>query len=248
MDRKRLTIFTIAFGILILAVVLIFASGTVRRSGHIELPSADTGSAGDQQGEDGDAAGLAVVDIRPDTVQLAIEVMERPAMYTCYARVETFWSGGSGTVGSTVYVRDHLMRLDTQLAVGSVRHLIAGSQYTYIWYDDEEAYVTLETGDFSQDAELRIPTYEDILRLEQDQILKAEYGDYNGTYCIYVSTQESDGVGCTDYWIDVETGLLAACERYEGEDMIYRMTADAPVLTQVEDSVFQLPDGTQVSD
>lgn len=248
MDKKRLTIFTIAFGILILVVVLIFAGGTVRRSDHIELPDAGTGSTGDQQGENGDAAGLAVVEIRPDTVQLAIEVMERPTMYTCYARVETFWSGGSGSVASTVYVRDNLLRLDTQLAMGSVRHLIAGSQHTYIWYDEEGEYVTLETGDFSQDAELRIPTYEDILRLEQEQILQAEYGDYNGTYCIYVSAQESNGIGYTDYWIDVETGLLVACERYEGEEMIYRMTADAPALTQVEDSVFQLPDGTQVVD
>lgn len=247
-DKKRLTVFTIAFGVLILVVVLLFARGTVRHSGHIELPDPSTGLSGEHQGEDGDAGSLIVVDIRPDTVQLAIEVMERPAVYTYSATVETFWSGGSGSVENTVYVRDNLFRLDTQLAAGGVRHLLSDNQHTYIWYDDEEDYAVFETGDFSQDAELRIPTYEDILLLEQEQILHAEYGDYDGTYCICVSARGEDSAMRTDYWLGVDSGLLVACERYEGEEMTYRMTAKNLVLTPLEDSVFLLPDGTQIVD
>ena len=100
MDKKRLTIFAISVGILILVVVLLLVRGTARRSGHIQLPDASTGTGEGQTGQDGEEEALHVVAVRPDTVQLAIEVMERPGVYTQRLTVETFWDGGSGTESS----------------------------------------------------------------------------------------------------------------------------------------------------
>lgn len=227
-----------------MVVVLLLARGTARRSGHIQLPDAGTGPADGQPGESDDAGNLTVVDIRPDTVQLAIEVMQRPGAYTERVVVETFWDGGSGTVESTVYVHDPLMRMDTSLSDGSTRHLITSGEHAYIWYDESTDYATLAAGDFTADAELRIPTYEDILALDPGNITDAGYGEYEGTYCIFLTTDDGADYQ-TRYWIGTETGLLTACERYSGGQMVYRMVTSDLAIGQVEDSIFLLPDDTQ---
>ena len=242
MDKKRLAMFTIAFGVLILIVVLLLVRGTARHSGHIQLPDASTGASDGQTGEEGIGENLQVLEIRPDTVQLAIEVMERPSVYTQRVTVETFWDGGSGIESSSIYVRDNLLRTDTVLTGGSVRHLLRGGEYAYIWYDNNTDYATLAAGDFTLDAELRIPTYEDILALEVGNITDAGYGDYEGTYCIYVATDDG-GAYETHYWIGTETGLLTACERYWEGALAYRMRASDLAIGQGDDAMFLLPDG-----
>ena len=244
MDKKRLAMFTISFGVVILAVVILLVWGSVRRSGHIQLPEAGTGASDGQSGQEDGSGNLTVVEIRPDTVQLAIEVMERPAVYTQRVSVETFWTGGSGTENSSVWVQNGLVRMDTTTAGGSVRHLLRALEHAYIWYDEGTDYVTLEAGDFTADAELRIPTYEDILALDQDSITDAGYGNYEGVYCIYVAADEGEGY-VTHYWIGTETGLLTACERYWEETLVYRMTVSDLAVDQTEDAVFLLPDGEQ---
>ena len=244
MDKKRLAIFTAAFGIVIVVVVLLLVRGTVRHSGHIQLPDASTGTGDGESGGSGESGDLQVLEIRPDTVQLAIEVMERPTVYSQRVTVETFWDGGSGTESSSVYVQDSLLRMDTALAGGSMRHLLRGPGHTYIWYDESTDYAVLAAGDFTADAELRIPTYEDLLALDADQITDAGYGDYEGTYCIFASAGGEDGYE-TRYWIGTETGLLTACERYWEGELVYRMAASSLSVGQVDASVFLLPDGEQ---
>lgn len=239
MDKKHLTVFTISFGILILLVVLLFARNTVRGDRHIQLPDANIPSQHDQIGtEDGDSQ-LSMLEIRPDTVQLAIEAMSRPAAYTLHVAVETFWSSGSGLTESTVYVRDDAYRVDTQMPDNGVRHFLTADGLSYIWYDEEKTAAPVETGAFSQDAELRIPTYEDILQMDPKQILAAGYGNYEGSYCIHVTTGDADNT--TEYWIGTETGLLIGCERYEHGEIFYRMTSLPPTLGQLNDSLFQPP-------
>ena len=242
MDKKRLAMFTISFGILIMVVVLLLVRGTARRSGHIQLPDAGTGTSDGQTGESEGNENLQVVEIHPDTVQLAIEVMDRPRVYTQRVTVETFWDGGAGTEVSSVYVRDDLLRTDTTLVDGSIRHLLRAMEHAYIWYDEDTDYATLPVGDFTADAELRIPTYEDILIVDPSDITDAGYGDHDGTYCIYVVTDDGDGYE-TRYWIGAETGLLNACERYWEGALVYRMTASELTMGQVDDAMFLLPDG-----
>ena len=48
------------------------------------------------------------------------------------------------------------------------------------------------------------------------------------------------------FWVSVDTGLLAAAERYQGETLIYRMTALAVELVHPDSALFALPDGTDL--
>ena len=242
MDRKRLAIFAVAFGVVIAVVVLLLVRGTVRHSGHIQLPDASAGSEDGGSSDGGGSVDLQVVEVRPDTVQLAIEVMERPGVYTQQVSVETFWDGGSGTQLSSIYVRDGLMRIDTVVGEDSVRHLLRSGERAYVWYDENTDYAVLTAGDFTAGAELRLPTYEDILALDQERITAAGYEDHEGAYCVYAVTDDGGGYE-TRYWIGTETGLLAACERYWEGEQIYRMTTLELSVGQADEAMFLLPDG-----
>ena len=245
MEKKRLTFFTLGFGVLILVVVLLFARGTGRRASHIELPV----DSGDSQGGNGaisdEESALDLVTITPDTVQQVIAVMNRPSTYARTVTVTTFWAGGSASTATQVAVQDELTRLDTTCSDGTVRHLLSDDTTTYIWYDDEEDWVSFPNGSFSQDQEQRIPTYEDILDLPAEEIAAAVYDEYENVYCICVmTTTDADGYD-TVYWISVESGLLvAAVTRWETET-IYQMEAFTQEAAPEIDR-FLLPDGTSL--
>ncbi len=93
---------------------------------------------------------------------------------------------------------------------GQVQYSIWGNGTLYRWYQGEQNWyqgrVSFMTGDLLQ----RIPTYETILSLKQDQILSAEYVALNQRTCIYVESAESSINTRIHYWIDAEQGSVVA--------------------------------------
>ena len=92
----------------------------------------------------------------------------------------------------------------------------------------------------------RIPTYEDVLELEQDAIAAAGYEEKGGLACIYVETGE-DALGYVEkYWVSVDSGLLVCAEQWKGEELTYRMTSYAVSTDRTLFGLteFALPDGT----
>ena len=247
MDKKKLTAFTMGFGVLILVVVLLFARSTTRRAGRIELPEEDSSVQGEGEDPMDNSSALELVEITPDTVQLAVAQMFRMETYSRSVTTETFWDGGSSATSAQVYVRGQTMRVDTTRPDGSVKHLLTNGETTCIWYDDASTWSTFSAGNFTADTEQSIPTYEDILTLEKDQIAQASYGSYEDQYCIMVVTaQDAEGYA-TSYWISTETGLLIAAETSLEGTLVYRMTALTLDAAGPDDTMFQLPDGSTIS-
>ncbi|MFR4559848.1 MAG: hypothetical protein ACLT5P_00590 [Flavonifractor plautii] len=92
----------------------------------------------------------------------------------------------------------------------------------------------------------RIPTYEDVLEMEQDAIAAAGYEEKGGLACIYVETGE-DALGYVEkYWVSVDSGLLVCAEQWKGEELTYRMTSYAVSTDRTLFGLteFALPDGT----
>ena len=92
----------------------------------------------------------------------------------------------------------------------------------------------------------RIPTYEDVLELEQDAIAAAGYEEKGGLACIYVETGE-DALGYVEkYWAPVDSGLLVCAEQWKGKKPTYRMTSYAVSTDRTLFGLteFALPDGT----
>lgn len=233
-----------AFLVLIVLMVVLVTANGLRRTSHITLPSPSASlSPADSSGE---AAVDAVirVEVTPETVQAAVETLHRPEAYIRMMTVERFWSGGSGTVRVTVIVRGNLTRVDTAEVDGHIRHTITDGETTYIWYDNDRSLYTGVAGDISADQEQSIPTYEDILTLDANQITVADYRQFSDEDCIYVETGEDQYGYALRYWVSVDSGLLIGAEKLQSGERIYQMTAQPVSDVQPTQADFTLPDGT----
>lgn len=238
-----MTYFTMGFGVLLLVIVLmLLAWGGRRRSGSIVLPEVQADSSGVEG--TGAESRLNVVSITPETVRPAINTLPRPASYSRVQTVETFWSGGSGQSVSQVHVSGARTRLDTQLPDGSVRHTLVVGDAAGVWYDDETEWAVLRSPQLSAETAARMLSYETVRDLPVERIAQADYRSMEGVSCIYVETAP-DSLGYRDrYWISVESGLLHAAERLQGDQLIYRFTAAPVEATAPGEDLFSLPDGS----
>ena len=132
MEKRKLNRITAGFIVLVVMVLILMFSNSLRRSSHITLPEegSSPGQAEDTNASGGDA--LTVIAVTPETVQTAIETLTRPRQYSRVIRVEQLWDGGSGSFETTVTVSGRWTRTDRSLSDGQVRHTITDGEITYI--------------------------------------------------------------------------------------------------------------------
>lgn len=244
MKNKRISKIAISFSVLVLLVVVLLLSNSLRRSSHIvlaeESSSAASGSDAPTQGDNG----VTEISVTPETVQAAIETLHRPENYTRTITVETLWSGGSSTLEMLAAVSGAWNRTDTTQADGRIRHVITDGKTSYIWYDSEKTCYSGAAGTISADQEQHIPTYEDLLALPVEKIAAADYRTLSGVRCIYLETTEDAAGYAERYWVSVDTGLLAAAEKLEEGETVYRMASLTLKTVLPSTADFTLPDGT----
>lgn len=231
MKSRKLTIFAIAAAILLIAVV-IFVAFFLHADGDtpaVLLPqtTAQTGSpTGDEPGTADD--GLSRAEVRVDTVQTVIASLNRPEQYRRSLTVESFWATGSAqwTVSADIQGGNA-----TLLISGAENKSVRIEDNTLtIWYDSyaeryEAALDSEEAVARLQDEFQMLYTYEDILALNQADIRAADYGSYDGKPYIHVETV-SGTLGYRSVWyISVDNGLLERMEVYDGDTLIYRLSA-----------------------
>jgi hypothetical protein len=244
MKKRGYHMITVGIAMVCLLTIALMIGNSLRRSSHITLPT--VGAASSAGGDSSTQLGAAVnrIEIAPDTVQAAIETLNRPERYARNLTVEWLWSGGSGTEQSTVSVSGGMTRTETVLTSGRTRHVITDGTTTYIWYDSSRTYSTYSAGDISADNEQKIPTYEDILQFPRDSITAADYQTFSDEPCIYVETAEDEDGYLMRYWVSVSSGLLIGAEEQQNETVVYRMAAQPIGDTEPVTADFTLPDGT----
>ena len=217
MDQKNRTILVLAIAVTVFAAVFVSLGlpALTGRAPEVVLPDVNQ-EAVSTEGRD-----FLPVEVRPDTVQSVIVSLSRP--------VEIWADGG--------YVRTAIT------TGGSTQYRLVGEGKLRLWYAGDRAWQEVDAGDDTADLAQRIPTYEDVLELDTEQISAASYEEKNEAYCIFVEVKRSQDV-LDRYWIDTDTGLLCAAETYEEDTKVYEMT-ETQLRAPLEDGiVFSLPDGT----
>ena len=77
-----------------------------------------------------------------------------------------------------------------------------------------------------------------MLALEPGQIEEAGYVEQDGVWRILVAAREEPTGYLMRYYVSIETGLLEAADRLDGNDLIYTMRAQQADLAAPEDEVF----------
>lgn len=235
--RKYSAVLLCVFALALLVIVIIFLN-SVRRTAHIKI---DTGEEDEESSSMTDVAPGQIA-VTPETVQRVIETLHRPESYQRTVKVAYFWQEGSvGELESTVSYLSTYTRIDTRLPDGLIRHCITDGKTSYLWYGTERKVKELVSDEISADEEQMIPTYEDVLACSAEDIAEAVYVAHKGENCIFARVKLPAGRTLC-YYVSVESGLLTAAEQYEGETLVYEMSAEESA-AQVTAEDFVLPDG-----
>ena len=183
-------------------------------------------------------------EVTPETVQAVVGTLVRPDSYSRSLHVESFWTGGSQRWNVQVWQKNSLTRIRLETEDGSLpaKLMQLDRDSVTVWLEGhEEAPVTYGNTDPElADALQMLPTYEDLQSADASLIEAAGYVKLNGVWRIMAAVREQPTGYRMLYYISIETGLLEAAERWNGDTLLYRMTADTADLAAPEDTLFRL--------
>lgn len=250
-DRKR-TIFAVVIGLIIVAaLVYSFGFALFSPTPKVELP--DTASDSEPGSSEPGQAGGVVVEVTPATVQSVIRSLSRYESYSRVIDVTYHWGDGqSSAFVVRVWSDGGWTRTDTVFPSGVIEHSVVGDLRLWLWYEDghsdtPQAVFEGSAAEMKSDLMQRLPTYEDVLELDTDNILAAGYTDFAGHPCIYVETRRKSFDGVDRYWVSVDNGLLMGAEIGGEGTPSYRMVSQEVVSPMdTESGAFVLPDSTNL--
>ena len=193
------------------------------------------------------------VEVTTENIRVVVSTLSRPDEYSRDVLITTYWDTGWAEYFITVTVSDGMTSLSMSPPTGPEKRIIVTADTLYIWYKGDTAPYTGSvsgTGDGYRTADewQMLITYEDLLALDPDDIIEAQYIEYNGEDCIYAGYR-SPLLGYTKtFYISLELGLITGAEEYDETGMlVYRMTAGACTFGETDPADFTLPDGTILS-
>lgn len=244
-DKKRTVMAVVIITVVLAAVLYSFFLNLFAPLPRLEVADPDASQSVDPLGgESGRPAGV-VVEVTPQTVQSLIASLERYESYRRTVAVEYLEQGRSlGTVTAQVWADGGWTHTSAQLSSGAVEHTVVGEGKLWLWYGSGPQVYSGPAAERAADLSQRLPTYEDVLLLDQRDITAAGYEEREGQLCVYVEAVTELGYR-ERYWISVDSGLLAAAETEKDGQVVYAMTS-RDVVSPLDElqGIFTLPDGT----
>ena len=249
MNSKRVFGITI-FGVLIVTAVvcaMLLYSFSGGSSGVIPLPPQ---SPVVERPDSTDTDALNRVEVTRENVQAVISTLSRPSIYRRSIVIESFWQDGLAEYDVSVSVSDGVTSLRWRTSAGDEKRVIVTPDRYYIWYSGGNTpfvgdFESIGAADRLADELQMIFTYEDILKLDLNDIIEAGFAQFNGEDCIYAVYLSPLMRFTRRYYVSIESGLLVGATEHEHSGiLVYKMTASAVAFDEIDPAVFILPDGS----
>lgn len=251
MEQKNRIIFVLLIAVVIAAAIFasfgpnLFLAGAPR----VQLPETTPPVSSEEPGLAEVGGAFVPVEVTADTVQSIIATLERPVNYSRTILLETFSGDRQYTASAQVWVDGDWTRVDLtqQTQPRGVQHTIVGPDGFYRWYGNERSVVQGPADQWDADLAQRIPSYQDIIDLDQSAILTTDYVEKEGLSCVYVEVAVDELGYAERYWVSLSSGsngLLMFSETAKGDTVVLRMTSQAPESPVTVENAFTLPDGT----
>lgn len=231
---------------LLVIVALFFTLRSERISPEIKLPP-DPDELGDLNSPSEDitpAGNLALerVEVTRRNVTAVIAELTRPTEYTGVGKTTIFSESGKLERTYRLYVQDYYQKTSRFYDDSWHDEAIYTPQKVYMYSDGQT--IPVERGDFSPDTASSMPTYEDILNLNQASITDAKYLSYNGAACVWTGVR----VGTMEiaYWVNLENGLLVQAEAKQNGEIAWEFELVELTLERPADDVWLLPSGAYI--
>ncbi len=245
MDKGHRNLLAILVAV-VMAVALFsaFSINLFHKTPAVILPSLSPLASNPPAGQ-GTSGDYVRVEVTLDTVQQVIATLERPDSYARTVNVETVGAESvSGASTATVTVDGGWTSTLLTLPDGRVCHSIVGEGKRYVWYDNQRRWQEYGASENSADLSQRLPTYEDVLAADRENIDQAQYVITDGLPCIYVAVVEPELGYVESYWVSVDSGLLVRSESSKDGQVFYRMSGYTVETPAAPGLSFSLPDGT----
>lgn len=252
MEGKNRAIFVVLIAIVI--VVAVFSSFGLNfftlETPSVYLPEVTTPNGENQKpSHTAESDRYTRVDVMPNTVQDVIRTM-LPLQPESYSRTVTIYTAlGNGSMGTTVnrvWVDFGWMMVESAWPSAVTEHTILGEGKVYRWFGGDRTYTAWSGEERDAAMAQRIPTYQDVLDLDQTRITATGYEDKDGLPCVYVEVAENELGNRERYWISVENGLLIAAETKKGEETLLLMSSSGVERPVPPGKDFSLPGGTSL--
>jgi len=252
MNKGKMTVFAVMAAVLLTAaifVVFLMTTAAGNRGPDISLPPApsdDVTGGNNTVAPEVSDIDVEYLDITTENVQSIIEHLDRPDSYSLEMQIEYHWTGGNSVFRRRTWVKSGAVRWQHFDRTGNpVLNYIITPDTVYVWEENGRGYVSYPCGEFSADDLGQIPTYEDILQADKDDIVSAYYEDRQSVPCVKVEVFDRDNGHTHLYWVSLETGLLWEAEVLAEGQLIYRMYVlqSGFSVREPERSDFQLPGG-----
>lgn len=252
MDQKNRAVFSIAVILLIFAALLISFGRSLfnTHTPDVILPSVEESYPGSSDNPGlSDETSQSLVSVTPKTVQNVIATLDRTDSYYRELSIEQFWTSGSSTYTVQTWVDQDWSLIRQLLPNNMVRQDLISPDTAYYWYEGSSHYESAPITQHGEDLAQRIPTYESVLELDQTSISDAGYELVGDLPCIFVQSLDPVSNHTKNFWVSVDSGLLACAEVYREDVLIYRMSALTPIQSPCPaNASFLLPDGTLMHD
>ncbi len=214
----------------------------------ITLPNQGQSSVGiDIENYESNLDMLDKIIVSRDNVKLLVSAMARPEKYRLLASTTLYYSGGQLTTSAEQFVSGTRSKGIVYNSQGGIKQqTILTPEMVYIWSSTASSLYTALPGEVTRDDLVFIPTYEEIVSLEDDSIISAQYVTYNDVYCIFVEAVSEISGYRNLYYISAEQGMLIGAQRFDGETLIYSLTVELSDFEEDEGTVFMLPGGAVV--
>ncbi len=190
----------------------------------------------------------SLIQVNCDTVKFVIESLERQQSYYRELTIDLFWNDSRISNASTstilIWNDNEYSKTAVMTPDGTLQNYLNTIDTIYLWYGSDKNWFKYNNANDEVDIAQQIPTYEDIIKLDDASIVDANYQTKSGKPCIYVECF-IDALQYTErYWVSVESGLLVYAEtEYDGE-ITYRMQEKLVTTLEEDNTPFTLPDGT----
>ena len=252
MEERKRPGFTIIIAF-VLMVALLYSFGLNLFSPRPQLELADPNKIDESNMGStvpGEGTGGLLLEVTPSTVQKVIATISRYESYSRTMTITYTWGNQVSAISAQIWEDSGWRHTQVSLASGDTECAITGNGQFWLWYEDVHGKVSgrILKGSIenvTSDLMQRLPTYEDILLLDPEQITDAGYVEYNGQPCIYVEAEQSELGYLYRYWVSETSGLLMATETEKQGTVVYRMISNEVISPfSGNENAFILPDGT----
>lgn len=252
MEERKRTGFTIIIAFVLMA-ALLYSFGLNLFSPRPQLELADPDRM-DQSNVDSalpsEGSGGLLLEVTPTTVQKVIATISRYESYSRTMTITYTWENEVSSITAQIWEDNGWKHTQVSLPNENVECSITGNESFWLWYEDSLGntlgqIIKGSIQNISSDLMQRLPTYEDILLLDPEEITDAGYVEYNGQPCIYVEAVQEELGYIYRYWVSETSGLLMATETEKLGVIVYRMSSNEVISPfPGNKDAFILPDGT----